>query len=44
VTVGSNVPNAIRIAPPLTIRDKEMELGFEVLHKVLGEIDEMCDP
>jgi len=42
--VGSNVPNAIRIAPPLTIRDEEMELGFEVLHKVLGEIDEMCDP
>jgi taurine--2-oxoglutarate transaminase len=43
VMVGSNVPNAIRVAPPLTIRDEEMEFGFEVIHKVLGEIDGMCD-
>jgi taurine--2-oxoglutarate transaminase len=43
VMVGSNVPNAIRVAPPLTIRDDEIEFGFEVIDQVLTEIDEMCD-
>jgi taurine--2-oxoglutarate transaminase len=45
VNTGSeaNVPNAIRVAPPLTIKDEEMEFGFDVIDKVLTEIDEMCD-
>lgn len=43
VMVGSNVPNAVRVAPHLTIRDEEIELGSAVLHKVLAEIDEMCE-
>jgi taurine--2-oxoglutarate transaminase len=43
VMVGSNAPNSIRVAPPLTIKDEEIEFGFEVIDKVLTEIDEMCD-
>jgi taurine--2-oxoglutarate transaminase len=43
VMIGSNVPNTIRVAPPLTIRDEEIEFAFEVMDKVMCEIDEMCD-
>jgi taurine--2-oxoglutarate transaminase len=43
VMVGSNAPNTIRVAPPLTIRDEEMEFGFDVIDKVLCEVDELCD-
>jgi 4-aminobutyrate aminotransferase-like enzyme len=41
--VGSAVPNTIRVAPPLTITEDEIDFGIDVLNKVLSEVDEMCD-
>ena len=41
--VGSNAPNTIRVAPPLTIQDEEIDLGFEVIDRALSEIDAMWD-
>jgi len=41
--VGSAVPNTIRVAPPLTISDDEIDFGIDVLNRVLSEVDEMCD-
>jgi taurine--2-oxoglutarate transaminase len=43
VMVGSSVPNTIRVAPPFTIAEEEIDFGIEVLDKVLSEIDEMCE-
>lgn len=43
VMVGSAVPNTIRVAPPLTITEEEIDFGMDVIHRVLSEIDEMCD-
>jgi 4-aminobutyrate aminotransferase-like enzyme len=41
--VGSTVPNTIRVAPPFTITEEEIDFGMEVIDKVLSEIDDMCD-
>ncbi|MEW6443647.1 MAG: aspartate aminotransferase family protein [bacterium] len=43
VMVGSAVPNTLRVAPPLTITEQEIEFGMEVIHRVMMEIDGMCD-
>jgi len=41
--VGSAVPNTIRVAPPLTITEDEIDFGIDVLNKVLSDVDEMCE-
>lgn len=41
--VGSAVPNTVRVAPPLTITEDEIDFGIDVLNRVLSEVDEMCD-
>jgi taurine--2-oxoglutarate transaminase len=41
--VGSAVANTIRVAPPLTISEEEIDFGIDVLNRVLTEVDEMCD-
>ena len=42
VMVGSAVPNTIRVAPPLTITEEEIDFGMDVIDRVLSEVDEMC--
>jgi taurine--2-oxoglutarate transaminase len=41
--LGSAVPNTLRVAPPFTIANDEIDFGIDVLNRVLSEIDEMCD-
>ncbi len=43
VMVGSTVPNTVRVAPPFTITEADIDFGIDVINKVLSEIDEKCD-